>query len=53
VDVMLLLIIFIITVPVMNNTVKIDLPRAAAQPDTPQAGQHQPRHRCRRQDLLE
>ncbi len=35
VDVMLvLLIIFIITVPVMNNAVKIDLPRATAQPDT-------------------
>ncbi|SNT00640.1 outer membrane transport energization protein ExbD [Noviherbaspirillum humi] len=32
VDVMLvLLIIFIITVPVINNAVKIDLPRAAAQ----------------------
>lgn len=35
VDVMLvLLIIFIITVPVMNNAVKIDLPRASAQPET-------------------
>jgi biopolymer transport protein ExbD len=34
VDVMLvLLIIFIITVPVMNNAVRIDLPRASAQPD--------------------
>lgn len=34
VDVMLvLLIIFIITVPVMNNAVKIDLPHATAQPD--------------------
>ncbi len=34
VDVMLvLLIIFIITIPVMNNNVKIDLPRATAQPD--------------------
>src|SRR4051812_46028119 len=34
VDVMLvLLIIFIITIPVMNHGVKIDLPRAASQPD--------------------
>ena len=34
VDVMLvLLIIFIITIPVMNHSVKIDLPRAASQPD--------------------
>jgi biopolymer transport protein ExbD len=34
VDVMLvLLIIFIITVPVMNHSVKIDLPRASSQPD--------------------
>ena len=34
VDVMLvLLIIFIITVPVMNHNVKLDLPRAASQPN--------------------
>jgi biopolymer transport protein ExbD len=34
VDVMLvLLIIFMITVPVMNHNVKIDLPKAASQPD--------------------
>lgn len=34
VDVMLvLLIIFIMTIPVMNHAVKIDLPRAANQPD--------------------
>ncbi len=34
VDVMLvLLIIFIITIPVMNHSVKIDLPRATSQPD--------------------
>ncbi|MFL9924333.1 biopolymer transporter ExbD [Herbaspirillum lusitanum] len=34
VDVMLvLLIIFIITIPVMNHAVKIDLPRASNQPD--------------------
>lgn len=34
VDVMLvLLIIFIITIPVMNHSVKIDLPRASNQPD--------------------
>lgn len=34
VDVMLvLLIIFIITIPVMNQSVKIDLPRASSQPD--------------------
>jgi biopolymer transport protein ExbD len=34
VDVMLvLLVIFIITIPVMNQSVKIDLPRAAGQPD--------------------
>ena len=34
VDVMLvLLIIFIITVPVMNHGVKLDLPRAASQPN--------------------
>jgi biopolymer transport protein ExbD len=34
VDVMLvLLIIFIITIPVMNHSVKIDLPRATNQPD--------------------
>lgn len=34
VDVMLvLLIIFMITIPVLNNSVKIDLPRAAAQPN--------------------
>jgi biopolymer transport protein ExbD len=34
VDVMLvLLIIFMITVPVMNHSVKIDLPKAASQPD--------------------
>jgi len=37
VDVMLvLLIIFIITLPVMNQAVKIDLPRAAAQADPAQ-----------------
>ena len=36
VDVMLvLLIIFIITIPVMNHAVKIDLPRATNQPDEP------------------
>jgi len=36
VDVMLvLLIIFIITIPVMNHAVKIDLPRATNQPDDP------------------
>ena len=36
VDVMLvLLIIFIITVPVMKQAVNIDLPRAAATPETP------------------
>jgi biopolymer transport protein ExbD len=40
VDVMLvLLIIFIITIPVMNHSVNIDLPRAAAQPE-----QNQPAH---------
>ena len=34
VDVMLvLLIIFIITIPVMNHAVKIDLPKASSQPD--------------------
>ena len=34
VDVMLvLLIIFIITIPVMNHSVKIDLPRASSQPN--------------------
>ena len=34
VDVMLvLLIIFIITIPVMNHSVKIDLPRATSQPN--------------------
>jgi biopolymer transport protein ExbD len=34
VDVMLvLLIIFMITVPAMNHSVKIDLPRASSQPD--------------------
>lgn len=34
VDVMLvLLVIFIITIPVMNHAVKIDLPRAMSQPD--------------------
>ncbi|MGB6055014.1 MAG: biopolymer transporter ExbD [Burkholderiaceae bacterium] len=34
VDVMLvLLIIFIITIPVMNNKVPVDLPRATSQPD--------------------
>lgn len=34
VDVMLvLLIIFIITIPVINHAVKLDLPRAAAQPN--------------------
>lgn len=34
VDVMLvLLIIFIMTIPVMNHAVKLDLPRAASQPD--------------------
>ncbi|MDQ7968950.1 MAG: biopolymer transporter ExbD [Oxalicibacterium faecigallinarum] len=34
VDVMLvLLIIFIITIPVMNHAVKLDLPRAASQPN--------------------
>jgi biopolymer transport protein ExbD len=37
VDVMLvLLIIFIITIPVMNQSVNIDLPRAASQPVQPQ-----------------
>ena len=37
VDVMLvLLIIFIITIPVMNQRVNIDLPRAASQPVQPQ-----------------
>jgi biopolymer transport protein ExbD len=36
VDVMLvLLIIFIITIPVMNHGVKIDLPRASSQPAQP------------------
>ncbi|HSW17485.1 MAG TPA: biopolymer transporter ExbD [Ramlibacter sp.] len=36
VDVMLvLLIIFIITVPVMKNTVNIDLPQATSQPEDP------------------
>lgn len=36
VDVMLvLLIIFIITIPVMNQSVNIDLPRAASQPAQP------------------
>jgi biopolymer transport protein ExbD len=36
VDVMLvLLIIFIITIPVINHSVKIDLPRASSQPDDP------------------
>ncbi len=36
VDVMLvLLIIFIITIPVMNHSVKIDLPRAVNQPNEP------------------
>jgi len=34
VDVMLvLLIVFMITIPAMNHSVKIDLPRAASQPD--------------------
>lgn len=34
VDVMLvLLIVFMITIPVMNHSVKIDLPRAASQPE--------------------
>jgi len=34
VDVMLvLLIVFMITIPVMNHSVKIDLPRASSQPD--------------------
>ncbi|MGB7480795.1 MAG: biopolymer transporter ExbD [Burkholderiaceae bacterium] len=34
VDVMLvLLIIFIITIPVMNNKIPVDLPRATSQPD--------------------
>jgi biopolymer transport protein ExbD len=38
VDVMLvLLIIFIMTIPVMNHAVKIDLPRAASQPDQTKA----------------
>ncbi|MGI4856298.1 MAG: ExbD/TolR family protein [Janthinobacterium lividum] len=33
VDVMLvLLIIFLVTIPVMNNAVKVDLPRASSQP---------------------
>ena len=32
VDVMLVLIIFIITVPVMQHSINIDLPRASAQP---------------------
>ena len=36
VDVMLvLLIIFIITIPVINHAVKLDLPRAASQPNDP------------------
>lgn len=36
VDVMLvLLIIFIITIPVINHAVKIDLPRASTNPTTP------------------
>ena len=36
VDVMLvLLIIFIITIPVINHAVKIDLPRATNQPNDP------------------
>ena len=41
IDVMLvLLIVFIITVPVINHAVRLDLPQAAAQrtPDTPQVG---------------
>lgn len=39
VDVMLvLLIIFIITVPVMKDAVKIDLPRASSQPEDAKIG---------------
>jgi biopolymer transport protein ExbD len=37
VDVMLvLLVIFIMTIPVLNHSIKIDLPRASSQPDASQ-----------------
>ena len=54
VDVMLvLLIIFLITVPVITQSVKVDLPQCGEHPDADQAGEHQHRGRCRRQHLLE
>ena len=54
VDVMLvLLIIFLITVPVITQSVKVDLPKAVKHPDADQAREHQYRGRCRRQRLLE
>ncbi len=44
VDVMLvMLIIFLITIPVITQSVKVDLPKAANIPDADEAGKHQHR----------
>jgi biopolymer transport protein ExbB len=54
VDVMLvLLIIFIITVPVMKHAVNIDLPRASSHRGRREAAHHPPERRCPGQLLLE
>jgi hypothetical protein len=54
VDVMLvLLIIFIITMPVMKHAVNIDLPRATSQPQDAQAREHPPERGRQGRLLLE
>ncbi len=54
VDVMLvLLIIFIITIPVINHAVKIDLPRATNQPNDTKPAEHQRVGRRAGQGVLE
>ena len=54
VDVMLvLLIIFLITIPVVTQSVKVELPKEANHPDADQAREHHHRGRQGRQRLLE
>ena len=54
VDVMLvLLIIFLITIPVINKTVKVGSAEGGQHPDADQAGEHHHRGRQGRQHLLE
>ena len=54
IDVMLvLLVMFIITIPVMTHAVKLDMPRADERAVAGPAGDHQPRDRFRRHRPLE